>query len=129
MKKNGNQNRLDRINDGILRETSDLIRSEIKDPRLPLMTSVTKVDTTRDLSYCKIYVSVMGTKDEQGDAMEALKSSAGFLRSQLAKRINLRNTPELKFIIDETMDYSFKMSKLIDEANQLNKEENDDAKS
>jgi ribosome-binding factor A len=107
-----------RINDEILREVSDIIRSEIKDPRLPLVVSVTKVDTTSDLSYCKVHISIMGNDHEKKEALDVLKSSAGFIRGQIARRINLRNTPEFKFVIDDSMEYSIKISKLIDEANK-----------
>ncbi|MBE6011247.1 MAG: 30S ribosome-binding factor RbfA [Lachnospiraceae bacterium] len=118
MKRPSNKNRIMRINDEILREVSDIIRSEIKDPRLPLVVSVTKVDTTSDLSYCKVHISIMGNDHEKKEALDVLKSSAGFIRGQIARRINLRNTPEFKFVIDDSMEYSIKISKLIDEANK-----------
>lgn len=123
MKKSGNGNRIIRINDEILREVSSILRSEIKDPGLPLVTTVTKVDTTSDLSYCKIYISIMGDEKQQKDAIDALKRASGFIRSQIAKRINLRNTPELKFVIDDSMDYSLRISKLIDEVSKPQGEE------
>ncbi len=118
MKKGSSNNRIIRINDEIMRETAMIIRSELKDPRVGLLTSVTKADTSSDLKYCKIYVSILGNEKEKKDALEGLKNSAGFVRKQLASRINLRNTPELKFILDESLEYSIKMDNLIKEANK-----------
>lgn len=112
-----NNNRQIRINDEIMRETATIIRTELKDPRIASMVSVTKADTTADLKYCKIYVSVLGTDKQKADTLEGLKSCSGFIRKELARRINLRNTPELKFIIDDSLDISFKMDELIKKAN------------
>ncbi len=109
--------RITRINDEILRETANIIRQELKDPRIGVMTSVVKVDTTNDLKYCKIYVSVMGDDKQKDEVLEGLKNASGFIRKQIASRINLRNTPEIKFILDDSLEYSLKISKLIDEAN------------
>ncbi len=106
-----------RINDEILRETAIIIRSELKDPRIAPMVSVTKVDTTADLKFCKIYVSVLGTDKAKSETMDGLKSCAGFIRKELARRINLRNTPELKFLLDDSLDNSFRIDALLREAN------------
>ena len=78
------------------------------------MTSVTKVDVTTDLKYCKVYISVFGDESSKDDTLAGLKKASGFIRSQLAKRINLRNTPELTFIYDDSMEYGMYMSNLID---------------
>jgi len=102
-----------RVNDEILKETANIIRSELKDPRLSSMTSVTKVDTSSDLKYCKIYVSIMGDEEQKKGALEGLKNANGFIRRLIAERINLRNTPELKFILDDSMEYSMKINKLL----------------
>ncbi len=112
-----NNTRMIRINDEIKKEVSEILRGELKDPRVGAMTSVIKVETTSDLKYCKLYVSVMGDDDQKQDVMQGLKNAAGFIRKTLAERINLRNTPELKFILDDSIEYSIKMSKLIDELN------------
>lgn len=109
-----------RINDEILRETATIIRSELKDPRIGVMVSVTKVDTTSDLKYSKIFVSVLGSDEVKKETMEGLKSCSGFIRKELARRINLRNTPELKFVLDDSLDKSFKIDQLIREANSNN---------
>lgn len=116
------KNRISRINDEILREVANIIRLEIKDPRVGSMTTVVKVDTTNDLSQCKIFVSILGEKEQKEEVMEGLKNASGFIRKQLAERINLRNTPEVKFILDESLEYSIKISKLINEVNKPIKE-------
>ena len=103
-----------RVNSEVQREIAELIRSEIKDPRISPMTSVTKVDVTTDLKYCKVYISVFGDESSKEDTLAGLKKASGFIRSQLAKRINLRNTPELTFIYDDSMEYGMYMSNLID---------------
>jgi len=107
-----------RINDEIKKEVSEIIRSELKDPRVGVMTSVLRVDTTNDLKYCKIFVSVLGSEDEKKEVMEGLKNASGFIRKMIALRINLRNTPEIRFILDNSIEYSIKISKLIDEVNK-----------
>jgi len=116
------KNRMFRINDEILREVANIIRLEIKDPRVGSMTTVVKVDTTNDLKQCKIYVSILGEKEQKEEVMEGLTNASGFIRKQLAERINLRNTPEIKFILDESLEYSIKISKLINEVNKPDKE-------
>ena len=106
-------NRMIRINDEIQKEISAIIRGDLKDPRIGVITSVLKVDTTNDLKYCKVYISVLGDEDKKQEVMGALKNAAGFIRSLIAQRINLRVTPELKFILDDSLEYSFKIDSLI----------------
>ena len=121
MKRNPNsgKNRMIRINDEILREVANIVRSEIKDHRVGSMVSVVKVDTTNDLKYCKIFVSVLGESQEQKEeVMQGLKNASGFVRKQLAERINLRSTPEIKFVLDDSLEYSMKITKLINEVNK-----------
>ncbi len=113
-----NNTRMIRINDEIKRELSEIIRTELKDPRIGVMTSVLKVETTNDLKYCKVYVSVLGDDDKKAEVIEGLKNASGFIRKQVATRINLRNTPMFKFEIDNSLEYSIKISKLIDEVNK-----------
>ncbi len=112
-----NNNRMIRINDEIKREVSEIIRSELKDPRIGLITSILKVETTNDLKYCKIYVSILGDDEKKGETIDGLKNASGFIRKQIAARVNLRNTPELKFILDNSLEYGFKISKIIDDIN------------
>ena len=104
--------RMIRINDEIKKEVSTILRGELKDPRVGVITSVLKVDTTNDLKYCKIFVSILGD-----DEMQVLNRASGFVRSLIAKRINLRVTPEIKFILDDSLEYSFKIDKIIREIN------------
>ena len=113
MKKNSIKNT--RINSEVMREISQIIRTELKDPRVSTMTSVTDVNVTTDLKYCTVYVSVLGGKEEADKTLEGLRKAGGFIRYELAHRLNLRNTPELKFVIDNSLEYGMKMDKLIDE--------------
>lgn len=110
-----NNNRMIRINDEIKKEVAEIIRSELKDPRIGAITSVLKVDTTNDLKFCKVYVSILGDKTKKEEVMQVLKNASGFIRKQVAMKINLRNTPEFKFELDESLEYSIRISKLIDE--------------
>lgn len=110
-----NSNKSIRINGEVQKELSNIIRGEIKDPRISSLTGVTDVEVTPDLKLCKAYISVLGDEQAQKDTMEGLKSAEGFIRSRLAKNLNLRNTPELKFILRQSIEYGVNMSKLIDE--------------
>lgn len=122
MRKNSIKNT--RINMEVQRELSELIRSGIKDPRIHPMTSVVAVEVTPDLKYCKAYVSVLGDAEAGKATIEGLKSAEGFVRRELARRVNLRNTPELKFILDQSIEYGVNMSHLIDEVTRdLHEEE------
>ena len=104
-----------RINSEVQREMSSIIREDLKDPRIHPMTSVMAVEVTPDLKFAKIFVSVLGNDEEKEKTMEGLKKSAYFARHQLAKRMNLRNTPELTFVLDTSIEYGVTMSKKIDE--------------
>lgn len=110
--------RLSRINDEILRELSQIIRTEVKDPRIGTMTSIIRVETTQDLKYCKVFVSVLGNDEEKDSVMKGLKNAGGFIRHLLAERLNLRYTPELTFKLDDSVEYAVRMSKLIDEVSK-----------
>lgn len=115
MRKNSIKNT--RINNEVLKELSNIIRSEIKDPRINPMTSVVAVNVSPDLKTCKAYISVLGDVESQQNTIKGLKSAEGYVRSLLAKRINLRNTPEITFVLDQSIEYGVNMSKLIDEVN------------
>ena len=104
-----------RSNSEVQREMSSIIREDLKDPRIHPMTSVMAVEVTPDLKFAKIFVSVLGNDEEKEKTMEGLKKSASFARHQLAKRMNLRNTPELTFVLDTSIEYGVTMSKKIDE--------------
>lgn len=114
MRKNSVKNT--RINMEVQRELSEIIRSEIKDPRVNrAMVTVVSVEVTPDLKYCKAYISVLGDEEMAGEALKGLKSAVGYMRRELAHRINLRNTPEISFILDQSIEYGVHMSRLIDE--------------
>ena len=116
MRKNSVKNT--RINGEVLKELSNIIRSEIKDPRINPMTSVVSVEVAPDLKTCKAYISVLGDEQSQRDTITGLKSAEGYIRRELARTVNLRNTPEIKFILDQSIEYGINMSKLIDEVTQ-----------
>ena len=110
-----------------MRELSMIIRGEIKDPRIHPMTSVVSVEVAPDLKTCKAYISVLGDKEAQENTIAGLKSAEGYIRRQLAKNINLRNTPEIRFILDQSIEYGVAMSKLIDDVNKnMPSQEKDD---
>lgn len=121
MRKNSIKNT--RINNEVLRELSQIIRGEIKDPRIHPMTSVVSVEVAPDLKSAKAYISVLGDEKAQEDTMAGLRSAEGYIRRALAKSINLRNTPEIRFILDQSIAYGVAMSKLIDTVNQEGAEE------
>ncbi|MDF2473892.1 MAG: ribosome-binding factor [Anaerocolumna sp.] len=123
MRKNSIKNT--RINGEVQRELSNLINREIKDPRINRMTSVVAVEVAPDLKHAKVYISVLGDEESRKATIAGLRSAAPFMRSQLAKSINLRNTPELEFILDQSIEYGVNMSKLID---SLNSETSDKTK-
>ena len=108
MRKNSIKNT--RINGEVMKELSLIIRQEIKDPRIHMMTSVTSVEVAPDLKTCKAYISVMGSDEEKKDTIAGLRSAEGYVRRQLAKRLNLRNTPEIQFVLDQSIEYGVHMS-------------------
>ena len=116
MRKNSVKNT--RNNGEVLKELSNIIRSEIKDPRINPMTSVVAVEVAPDLKTCKAYISVLGDEKSQKDTITGLKSAEGYIRRQLARTVNLRNTPEIRFILDQSIEYGINMSKLIDEVTE-----------
>ena len=113
MRKNSIKNT--RINGEVQKELSTIIRNEIKDPRIHPMTSVMAVEVGPDLKTCKAYISVLGEKEAKEATIKGLKSAEGYIRRQLAHNMNLRNTPEIRFILDESIEYGVTMSKLIDD--------------
>lgn len=123
MRKNSIKNT--RVNSEVQRELSNIIRGEIKDPRIHPLTSVVLVEVAPDLKTCKAYVSVLGDEKARADTLEGLKSAVGFIRRQLAQNLNLRHTPEIRFILDQSIEYGVRMSKLIDE-NCVNRVEDHD---
>ncbi len=103
-----------RVNQAVQKEISAILREEIKDPRVGIMTSVTAVDVATDLKTCKVYISVLGDEQAKADTMEALTKAEGFVRRALAANLNLRNTPKLTFLADDSIAYGVAMSGRID---------------
>ncbi|MBQ2283440.1 MAG: 30S ribosome-binding factor RbfA [Agathobacter sp.] len=104
-----------RINEEVQHALSNIIRGELKDPRINPLTSVVAVEVAPDLKTAKAYVSVLGDEKSQKDTLAGLRSAEGFIRTKLAKAVNLRNTPEIKFVLDQSIEYGIAMSKKIDE--------------
>ncbi|MDF2486703.1 MAG: hypothetical protein K0R46_2871, partial [Herbinix sp.] len=115
MRKNSIKNT--RINGEVQKVLSALISREIKDPRINPMTTVVHVEVAPDLKTAKVYISVLGDDESKESTRKGLKSASSYMRGQLAKMLNLRNTPELTFIIDSSIEYGVHMSKLINEVN------------
>ena len=113
MRKNSIKNT--RINGEVQKELSTIIRNEVKDPRIHPMTSVMAVEVAPDLKTCKAFISVLGSEESKQSTIKGLKSAEGYIRRQLAKNLNLRNTPEIRFILDESIEYGVTMTKLIDD--------------
>ena len=113
MRKNSVKNT--RINGEVQRVLAEIIRGEIKDPRISPWTSVVSVEVAPDLKSCKAWISVLGGEEVRAETLQGLKSAEGFIRRQLAKTINLRNTPEITFVMDQSIEYGVNMSRRIDE--------------
>ena len=113
MRKNSVKNT--RINGEVQRVLAEVIRGEIKDPRICPLTSVVAVEVAPDLKTCKAWISVLGDEEARENTYKGLKSAEGYVRNRLAKTINLRNTPEITFIMDQSIEYGVNMSKKIDE--------------
>ena len=124
MRKNSVKNT--RVNGEVMRVLAEVIRSEIKDPRINPMTSVVAVEVAPDLKTCNAWISVLGNEESQKDTLAGLKSAEGYIRNQLARKINLRNTPEIRFIIDQSIEYGVNMSRMIDEVNRADDEKHVD---
>ena len=113
MRKNSIKNT--RINGEVLKELSRIIQNGMKDPRVHPMTSVTQVEVAPDLKTCKAYISVLGDQEAVKETIAGLKSAEGFIRHELARTVNLRNTPQITFIADQSIEYGIRMSKLIND--------------
>lgn len=113
MRKNSVKNT--RINGEVQRVLAEIIRGEIKDPRISPLTSVVAVEVAPDLKNCKAWISVLGGEEQREATLQGLKSAEGFIKSKLAKSINLRNTPSITFVMDQSIEYGVNMSKKIEE--------------
>lgn len=120
MRKNSIKNT--RINGEVQKALSEIIRGELKDPRIHPMTSVVEAQVSPDLKYCRAYISVLGNEEQGKETIRGLKSAEGFIRTQLAKMVNLRNTPELTFVLDQSIEYGVRLTRLIDEVAEKDKE-------
>ena len=113
MRKNSVKNT--RVNGEVQRVLAEVIRGEIKDPRISPWTSVVSVEVAPDLKSCKVWISVLGDEEARKATLEGLRSAEGFIRRQFARTINLRNTPEITFVMDQSIEYGVNMSRRIDE--------------
>jgi ribosome-binding factor A len=102
-----------RINEEMKKELAALVMTDIRDPRLTAMVSITEVEVTKDLSYAKVYVSIFGTEKEKADSLNAIKNASSFLRREIGRRMNLRHTPELVIMLDTTIDRGMHIDDLI----------------
>ena len=109
-----NSNRMDKINEELKKELSVIIDNNLKNPHITGMISVTKVKTSPDLRYARVYISLLNCKNVK-ETMEGLKSASGFMRTELARRVNLRYTPELRFEIDDSMEYGARIENILKE--------------
>lgn len=114
------------MNGEVHRVLAEIIRAGIKDPRINPMTSVVDVEVSPDLKICKAWISVLGDEESQKETLEGLKSAEGYIRNQLARKINLRNTPEIHFVMDQSIAYGVNMSKLIDDVNHKTKDKTEE---
>lgn len=113
-------NRIDRISEEIKKEMGSIIQNEIKDPRMPNMVSITSLNVTKDLKYAKVFISVFGNEEDKKNALNALKSAAGFIRREIGHRIQIRNTPELHFELDNSIEHGFHIESLLRQARVAN---------
>ena len=116
MRKNSIKNT--RINAEVQRELSNILHNGIKDPRVAPMTSVVAVEVAPDLKTCKAYISVLGDEQARQDTLKGLQSAEGYIRRELARTVNMRNTPEIRFIADRSIEYGVNISRKIDEVNR-----------
>ncbi len=121
MRKNSIKNT--RVNMEVQRELSNIIRGGIKDPRVAPMTSVVAVEVAPDLKTCKAYISVLGDANAEADTVKGLQSAEGYIRRELARNLNMRNTPTIQFVLDQSIAYGVAMSKKIDDVTKDLKDE------
>lgn len=121
MRKNSIKNT--RVNTEVMHELSNILRGGIKDPRVAEFTSVVAVEVAPDLKTCKAYISVLGDEKAQADTIRGLQSAEGYIRRELAHSLNLRNTPEIRFVLDQSIEYGVAMSKRIDDITKRQEKE------
>lgn len=116
MRKNSIKNT--RVNMEVQRELSNIIREGIKDPRVAVMTTVVAVEVAPDLKTCKAYISVFGDEEAGENTIKGLVGAKGYIRKELARKINMRNTPEITFVLDQSIAYGVEMSRKIAQVNK-----------
>jgi len=104
-----------RINTEVQKELSNIIRGGVKDPRIAPMTSVVATEVAPDLKTCKAFVSVLGDEAQAKETIKGLQSAEGFIRRELARNLNMRNTPQITFVLDQSIAYGVTMTKKIDD--------------
>ena len=113
--------KIERAAEDIKREISYLISHEVKDPRISSLLSVTGVDLSKDYKYAKVYISLFGDAEGREDSFKALKSAEGFLSHEISKKVKLRFTPKLTFLLDNSLDNASKIDSLIKKIHEDNK--------
>ena len=121
MRKNSIKNT--RVNTEVMHELSNILRGGIKDPRVAEFAAVVAVEVAPDLKTCKAYISVLGDEKAQADTIRGLQSAEGYIRRELAHSLNLRNTPEIRFVLDQSIEYGVAMSKKIDDITKRQEKE------
>ena len=114
--------RIERVNALLREEIGSVLAGELSDPRISPMASVTRVETSRDLGFARVYVSVLGTDEEKADTMQALGAAAGFIHRAIRPHLRMRNVPHLAFHLDEAIEKGAEMLALIDEVIQRDRE-------
>jgi ribosome-binding factor A len=114
--------RSDRLGEMMQQEVSDILRRQVKDPRIGEFCTVMRVDLSEDLRHAKVSVSIMGDESQQKSTLAGLKNATGFIRREVGHRIGLRYTPELVFVLDKSIDYNFEIDKLIKEFHEQNED-------
>lgn len=112
-----NNKRVHQISEEVRKALSEIIQNKIKDPRIPDIISVTGVEVTNDLSFAKVYISVLGTDEEKESALEGLESAKGFMKKELGRMVKLRAMPELILLLDDSVDRYLELNRLLDEVN------------
>lgn len=112
------RHRQDRINEEVRRVVSEIIRNELKDPRISTLCSVVAAEVTPDLKFAKVYISILGSEEEKKNTLAGLNSAAGYVRKELGDRINLRNNPEVHFELDKSIEHGARIMDILSEINK-----------
>jgi ribosome-binding factor A len=120
--------RVSRVGEQIKKEIVDIVRTELKDPRIGFVT-ITDVEASGDLQHATVYVSVLGDADKRKASMDALHKASGFIRSEVGRRVRLRRTPELHFKLDTSLDYSTRISEVLRDIQDDKREDRDESES